>query len=144
MTQTHHIIENTFVEVMETLGFYEVISSHSPVPLANPILIDMKITMPYMGNFVVAFSNEIAEEITANFFADVTKNANERQVYVVDTLCEFVNVFGGKVMQQLYPHLAFRLGLPQKIENIPDEAYVMHTFVDPNGRGAMVYSCLEK
>lgn len=140
MTNTKKIIEITFVDVIETLGFNEMILSPKPIDVDKPILIDIKVTMPYMGNFIVSFSPGLAQNIVENFF---DPSCGMEEELILDTLSEFVNVFVGKVMQQLYPHLAFRIGLPARILKLPDERYVAHPFVDPKGRSAIVYSCLE-
>lgn len=142
MTNAKEIIENTFIEVMESMGFDEVLPIEKVPPCQTPFYIELKVTMPYMGNFIVAFSKELANEIVQNFFADSDSAAKEE--YIRDCLSEFVNVFVGKVMQQLYPDLSFRIGIPEVIKKIPNENFAIHSFVDPLNRAAVVYSCLEK
>ncbi len=141
ISNTKKIIEDTFVEVMESMGFDEVRALERMPSVSLPYFVEVKVIMPYMGSFVVGFSQSLANEITENFFDQDTCDRSE---VINDCLGELVNVFVGKVMQQLYPHLAFRIGMPEMISHLPNENFVIHSFIDPNERTAMVYSCLEK
>lgn len=141
MNDTKKIIESTFVDVMESMGFDEVVPLEQMPCISLPFLIQIKVTMPYMGSFIVGFAEPLAIDIADNFFDHSISNQSDN---IKDCLGELVNVFVGKVMQQLYPHLAFRIGMPELINHLPNENFVVHSFVDPNERTAIVYSCLEK
>lgn len=140
MSAYKKIIDDIFVQTLEDYGFVEILPTTEKADIVDPIHCSIKIMMPYLGDLVISVPIKMAEEIAVATFGTAD------QQIIDDVVCELLNIFAGKVMENLYPDLPFRIGLPQLEKNCIDtpEHYVEHMYKDPHENYISVLSRFEE
>lgn len=133
-------IQKEFIETLREMAFIEVLPDHENdrIDIKRPVAAKMSVLMPYLGDVIVVFSQGLVNELSGNLFGKEEGQSEERQR---DALFEFVNVFVGRVLDQIYPDVLFELGLPQQFDLTvfnPDN-FEVECFVDPHESHALVY-----
>lgn len=133
-------IQKEFIETLREVAFIEVLPYHGEdkVDIDKPVAAKMSVLMPYLGDVVIIFSQRLVDELSYNLFGKEEGSDEDRKR---DALFEFLNVYVGRVLDQIYPDVLFELGLPQQFDltGFAPENFEVECFVDPHESHALVY-----
>jgi len=138
---TNQVLADVFIEVMQGTGFVDVaLAEKTYVKGERSYVVKLDILMPYLGDLVVEFSEDVASQMVCNI-SGKDYNSEEGHVIYTDIVNEFLNVFAGKLFEVLAPQLLFEIGLPAQVAKSSlglDKYEVLH-FMTPEGFGVDLY-----
>ena len=139
---TANAIVDVFIETMESMAFVDVLPTDKVPNFKNPIVVRMGIMMPYMGDVVIVFSENLANLLIDNLLGEGAEDSDQA---LLDATGEFLNVYVGKLLDVLHTDILFELGLPKRIEfnDIKSEDFNIVHFSDPNNFSVSLYHKLK-
>ncbi len=130
------LISEVFIETMCDMAFVDLIPQ-TEIDINNPIANKMRILLPYLGDVILIFSGNLANQLSMNLHED--------KDHVEDSINEFLNIFTGKLLERLHPDVLFELGLPEasSVDEIDDKEFEILNFGNPDNDNVCVYHQLK-
>lgn len=127
------VIEEIFIETMREMVYLDVVKTTVPVlDIESLIGHAINVVVPYRGDIVVFFSEQMIKSVGKNIFDCDHKFSKEE---FADVIGEFLNVFAGKLLDKLHPNILFEIGLPRMInyKDLSINDCTISNFADPSG-----------
>lgn len=146
---SNEIIAKSFIESMSEMAFLDTIKTYDfdENQLKNYYGVRIKILMPFLHDILVFMKRDTLVKIRDNLISEEIAVISEEEI-LWDCMQEFLNIFAGRIFQNLSPDLLFELGLPEKFE-FKDGAtdlkgYTSQYFVTDDGNQIYVAHKLDK
>lgn len=109
--QWDEIMQTAVAECLENMAFMEVFPAEpDAAEPEDPIWVSLLVLEPTQGEFRLALSRALLDEISANIYGPGTEVTAQQNA---DLLAELLNTILGRFMSAILPMESFKLGIPE-------------------------------